>query len=130
MPEPDNDPDYRFSAEAEDFPEEWTEIGPGGVRRLRSDKRPLAPQRITVGATGKVEAAGKNSLLMYRRRYWGAKSVSVVTLKNHYCQKVLTFDASLASLIERQLVIDKGGSSQGGISLSLRMKAEIDSYIR
>ncbi len=64
MPEPDNDPDYRFSAEAEDFPEEWTDIGPGGVRRLRSDKRSLAPQRITVGATGKVEPGGKNSLFL------------------------------------------------------------------
>ena len=27
MPEPDDDPDYGFSGEAEDFPEEWTESG-------------------------------------------------------------------------------------------------------
>ena len=39
MPEPENDPEYGFSGEPEDFPEEWTEIGPGGSRRLRSDKR-------------------------------------------------------------------------------------------
>ncbi len=64
MPEPDDDPEYGFSGEAEDFPEEWTELGPGGIRRLRSDRRPLAPQRIAVGATGKVGADGKNSLFL------------------------------------------------------------------
>ena len=64
MPEPDNDPEYGFAGEADDFPEEWTEIGPGGVRRLRSDRRPLAPQRIAVSAAGAIEAGGKNSLFL------------------------------------------------------------------
>ncbi len=69
-------------------------------------------------------------LAMYRRRYWGAKSVSTVTMKNHYCKNVLTFDASLASLIERQLVADRSGGKTGGISLNLRMKADIEAYIQ
>lgn len=63
-------------------------------------------------------------LTLYRRRLWGGKAVSRETLKNHFCQTVLTFDASLASLIERSLVI-----ANGGISLNLRMKAEIESYL-
>ena len=64
MPEPENDPDYSFAGEADDFPEEWTEIGPGGVRRLRADRRPLAPERIAVRATGAIEAGGKTSLFL------------------------------------------------------------------
>lgn len=64
MPEPANDPDYTFAGEAEDFPEEWTEFGPNGMKRLRSDKRNLAPQRITVNATGDVEPGGTNSLFL------------------------------------------------------------------
>lgn len=64
MPEPENDPDYSFAGEADDFPEEWTEIGPGGVRRLRADRRPLAPERIAVRATGAIDAGGKTSLFL------------------------------------------------------------------
>ena len=69
-------------------------------------------------------------LAMYRKRYWGAKSVSVVTVKNHYCKNVLTFEASLSSLIERELVIDKRSSKTGGISLNLRLKSDVKSYIQ
>ncbi len=64
MPEPADDTDYSFSGEADDFPEEWTEIGPGGVRRLRADKRPLAPQRISVKASGLVDGGGRFSLFL------------------------------------------------------------------
>ncbi len=64
MPEPENDQDYGFAGDVDDFPEEWTEIGPGGVRRLRTDRRPLAPQRIEVRATGAIEVGGKTSLFL------------------------------------------------------------------
>jgi Lhr-like helicase len=64
MPEPENDPDYSFAGEAEDFPEEWTEVGPGNVRRVRPDKRQHAPQRISVTSAGTVEEGGKPSLFL------------------------------------------------------------------
>ncbi len=64
MPEPENDPEYSFTGDAEDFPEEWTEIGPGGMRRLRTDKRQSAPQRIRVTSAGMVDNAGKDSLFL------------------------------------------------------------------
>ena len=41
---------------------------------------------------------------MERRRYWESKSISIDTLKNHYCQDVLTFEQSLTTLIEKGLV--------------------------
>ena len=63
-------------------------------------------------------------LTLYRRHFWGSKTVSRETLKNHYCQNVLTFDLSLDALAAKSLV-----STSAGISLNLRMKAEIESYL-
>ncbi len=62
--------------------------------------------------------------VLYRHHFWGRKTVSRETLKNHYCQKVLTFDASLDALAEKTLVY-----SYGGVSLRLSMKSEIESYL-
>ena len=42
MPEPEHDQDYAFTGAPEDFPEEWTEPGPSGLR-LKSDRRPTRP---------------------------------------------------------------------------------------
>jgi DEAD/DEAH box helicase len=64
MPEPENDPEYGFSGEPEDFPEEWTEIGPGGSRRVRSDKREFVPRPISVRSSGVVGEGGKRSLFL------------------------------------------------------------------
>ena len=61
---------------------------------------------------------------LYRRHLWGGKAVSRDTLKNHFCQNVLTFDASLDSLTARSLVLNSAG-----VSLNLRMKPEIESYL-
>ena len=65
MPEPHQDPDYRFAGEPEDFPEEWTEkLGPGGSRRLRPDKRNLAPRRIVVQSSGVIAEGGRSALFL------------------------------------------------------------------
>lgn len=63
---------------------------------------------------------------MERRRYWGSKSVSIDTLKNHYCQDVLTFESSLNTLIERELV---NKPSNKGVSLNIKKKGDILSYL-
>jgi superfamily II DNA/RNA helicase len=64
MPEPEHDPEYRFTGEAEDFPDEWTEVGPGGARRVRSDKRGLAPRRMFVQPSGVIGNSGKSALFL------------------------------------------------------------------
>lgn len=64
MPEPDHDPDYGFTGEPEDFPDEWTEVGPRGGRRLRSEKRGLSPRRIFVQPTGVIAEGGKSALFL------------------------------------------------------------------
>ena len=59
---------------------------------------------------------------MERRRYWESKSISIDTLKNHYCQDVLTFEQSLNTLIEKELVQKV---SNKVVSLNIKKKAEI-----
>lgn len=63
-------------------------------------------------------------LTLTRRRFWGGKVVSRDTLKNHFCRQVLTFESSLNALIEKEFVL-----SNGGISLNLRLKKEIEAVI-
>lgn len=62
--------------------------------------------------------------VLVRRRYWGNKRASEDTLKNHFCREVITFDASLRALRQKGLV-----SVVGGVSLEVKRKAEIESYI-
>lgn len=53
---------------------------------------------------------------MERRRYWERKTISIDTLKNHYCQDVLTFEQSLNTLIEKELIQK---ISNKGVSLNI-----------
>jgi hypothetical protein len=62
-------------------------------------------------------------LTLYRRHFWGGKTVSRDTLKNHFCQSVLTFDSSLDALAQKGLI-----QTDGGISLNLRRKADVEAY--
>lgn len=61
---------------------------------------------------------------LHKRHFWGNKVVSIETLKNHYLQRVLTFDDSLRALIDKGLI-----HSERGISLNLGRKAEIEQYL-
>ena len=63
---------------------------------------------------------------MERRRYWERKTISIDTLKNHYCQDVLTFEQSLNTLIEKELIQK---ISNKGVSLNIKKKGEISSYL-
>lgn len=60
--------------------------------------------------------------VLVRKRYWGKKSISVDTLKNHFLKEIITLDASLATLRERGLV--NMGGAQSPVSLNLKKKAE------
>lgn len=83
-----------------------------------------------VGFSRKIDIdIGARQILstLHRRRFWGKKTVSVDTLSNHFCKSVLTFESSLRSLQERHLV--QVSSLNGGISLSIQKKAEIEQYV-
>lgn len=83
-----------------------------------------------VGFSNKMDIdVGARQILavMDRKRYWGTKTISQDTLKNHYCQDILTFDTSLSTLIVKGL-IHKGDATRG-IALNLKKKKEIESYL-
>jgi Lhr-like helicase len=59
MPEPESDTEFDFTGDAADYPEEWQEQGPSGLR-LKSDKRKFAPQSVFVEADGAIGQAGRH----------------------------------------------------------------------
>lgn len=64
--------------------------------------------------------------ILNRRQFWGRKSISVETLKNHFCKDVFTFDSSLDAIKEKGLLnIYKNGS----ISLNVKKKKNIETYL-
>src|SRR5690606_18676672 len=83
-----------------------------------------------VGFTRKIDIdIGARQIIdcLQRRHFWGKKTVSGDTLKNHFCKNVLTFDASLQTLIGRKLIIQS--SLNSGYSLNISKKSEIEQYL-
>jgi len=84
----------------------------------------------TVGFARKIDIdIGARQILacMHRRHFWGKKTISEDTLKNHLCKGVLTFESSMKTLSEKKLILRSPLSS--GVSLSIRAKAEIEQYL-
>lgn len=59
MPVPQNDPDFTFSGQPEDFPEEWLEQAPDGTTRLKSEKRKFSPRLINILPSGAIGNEGR-----------------------------------------------------------------------
>lgn len=64
---------------------------------------------------------------LHRRHFWGKKTISEDTLRNHFCKGILTFDSSLKTLIEKELV--KKSAKSGGYSLNFQKKGEIENHL-
>jgi hypothetical protein len=60
---------------------------------------------------------------MKRRKYWGKNSITIATLRNHFCQNVASFDSSLSELRRRGLII-----GEDPISLDIKKSKEINSF--
>ena len=58
MPDPGGLADVAFTGAIEDYPEDWLEIGPRGVMRIRSNRRRSALREITVDPRGAVGTTG------------------------------------------------------------------------
>lgn len=83
-----------------------------------------------VGFSRKIDIdIGARQLMacLHRRHFWGKKTISEDTLRNHFCKGVLTFDSSLKTLIDKQLLMKSAKS--GGYSLNFQKKAEIEGYL-
>ncbi|MFT3940602.1 hypothetical protein [Rhodopseudomonas sp.] len=65
--------------------------------------------------------------LLVRKKYWGKKSTSVDTLRNHFVRGLITFDVSLQNLRAKGLI--NMPDAQAPISLNVKKKAEIEAYL-
>lgn len=65
--------------------------------------------------------------LLVRKKYWGRKGANIDTLKNHFAKGVNTFESSLSTLRERELVTMS--DFQAPVSLNIKKKSEIESYL-
>jgi hypothetical protein len=63
-------------------------------------------------------------LVLSRKNYWGKRSVSPDTLRNHFCQNILTYESSFQALVEKGFI-----QTDGGVSLSIRDKPRIEEYL-
>lgn len=75
-----------------------------------------------------IDVGARQILLkLHTKHFWGEKSVAQSTLRNHFCQGVITFDYSLDVLVEKELVHRKGAN--GPVSLNIKKRNEIEQYV-
>lgn len=83
-----------------------------------------------IGIAGKseIDADARRILLTLRnKKYWGDKTVSFETLKNHFCKNMITFNESIQCLHELELILLP--TKDGPISLNIQCKAKIDALL-
>lgn len=83
-----------------------------------------------VGFTRKIDidiGARQIMACLHRRHFWGKKTVAEDTLKNHFCKNVITFESSIQSLLDKELMIRS--SLNNGYSLNVSKKPEIEQYL-
>lgn len=83
-----------------------------------------------VGFASKIDidvGARKILACLHRKHFWGKKTVQDDTLKNHLCKGILSFDSSIQSLIDRELIIKS--TLNDGFSLNVRKKSEVEQYL-
>jgi hypothetical protein len=120
--------------------EAWPEVDDGYVETMqqlyglaaedREDEETEAPpvRRAGPPAVSQVDYAKLRILdKLERHDRWGGNSVSLDTLRNHYCQGVKGFDEALEKLIDDGLVlvVEKGSKRRGPFSLNPAKKGVI-----
>jgi len=78
--------------------------------------------------SGNVGVSGRQILLkLYTKHFWGKKTVTQDTLRNHFCKGVASFDGALETLVERGLVLRE--HANGPVSLNIKLRHEIDQIV-
>jgi len=126
-----------------DLGEAWPEIDDGYVETMRQlyDLSPPVPADEIEETTPSVIVAppiaplGRARLRILdkleRSNRWGGNTVSIDTLRNHYCQGIEAFDEALEQLIADDLVLiaEKGSKRRGPFSLNPAKKAVIQKEV-
>ncbi len=66
--------------------------------------------------------------VLVKKRYWAAKTVSMNTLKNHFCKELLDFDSSFETLLNKEFIISSP-LHKDVVSLNIDKKNEIDKIL-
>jgi hypothetical protein len=109
--------------------ENWLET----LKELYSDtfeSGPLGtvPKPIRSGAKVKIGTESRKVLdKLCRQRFWGQKTVSRDTLRNHYCRQIDELDAAVEELVEHDLLLQH--DKRGTYSLNPACKGEIDRIV-
>ena len=83
-----------------------------GVNGYDSDLKNLDQYLLGFTSKAEIDASSKKLLhVMYRKNYWGTKSIAKRTLKNHYCQNIFDFDSAAERLSSLDLLIIHGNGS-------------------
>lgn len=64
---------------------------------------------------------------LYTRKFWGGRTVSMATIKNHLCEGVGDLEETLDSLVRRKLLVRT--SKDGPVALNVVEKASIDNLM-
>ncbi|EKK5269347.1 RelA/SpoT domain-containing protein [Cronobacter dublinensis] len=81
-----------------------------------------------VGFSRKIDIdIGARQILstLHRRHFWGKKTVTLDTIKNHFCKGVFSLEGSMQDLVDKELVINKNGV----YSLNIQKKNIIEQYL-
>lgn len=65
--------------------------------------------------------------LLVRKHFWGKKTMALSTLKNHFAKGIITFDSSIQTLRDKELINMR--DAQSPISLNVKKKPEIEAYL-
>ena len=122
-----------------DLSEAWPEIDDGyvetmqqlyglGVAAPEDEREALVPSDRVAPPVSPLQRARLRILdKLERSDRWGGNTVSLETLRNHYCQGIDAFDEALEQLIDENLVLiaEKGTKRRGPFSLNPARKGDI-----
>jgi len=124
-----------------DVSEAWPEIDVGYIETLQQIHG-LAPEQteppVRVAAAPKPHETEELSPVdeaklgildkLERQDRWGGNTVSLDTLRNHYCRGVADLEEALKELIDQDLIVvgEKGNKRRGPFSLNPAKKGDIE----
>ncbi|KAA5603382.1 RelA/SpoT domain-containing protein [Blastochloris sulfoviridis] len=99
-----------------------------GIEKYENILESLSQTIVGLSTRMDIDVEARQILaVLFRKKYFGRKTISVETLRNHYLKESMTFDSSLRTLVERGLVNME--DAQSPVSLNRKRKSDIESYL-
>lgn len=98
-----------------------------GIQQYDSILENLDDSVLSLSKRMHIDVGARQILVcMVQKRYWGRNTISINTLKNHYCKGNLTFDSSLKDLVNSEYIT---ANANGAISLNINKKSQIEGFV-